>query len=334
MLVTSTGGGHWTRSGANIYYTAGNVGINTSSPSVLLEVNDGVFQQGGGGQTYPTSANTKVMVLQGDPAAPDSNQASTAIFQKHSDYKTTGSEINACGYFQGTKRGAATSQNNRVQGIVSEAIDYAGGVFTFIEGIRSHALLSASANPSGLADAVVAVALAETGAVYKHLIGVESEIWNASSQSVTKPLDPTQFNCSFLSTLRSPYGTDVGFLMNPNNTIRALYGFYSTMADTGMFITDYVDEGLYIAGRKAGNLTSPAIKIAANSGFLRLGGDVVSTPQAGDVDYVAATGKYRGYDGVNSVWTEFGGLGADVDGGLFTDAAAPNSLTVDGGTFV
>lgn len=105
------------------------------------------------------------------------------------------------------------------------------------------------------------------------------------------------------------------------------YAYDTTSIGTGIKVFDWINYGIHISGRHAA-ATGPDIKC---TGIIQIGDYASITPGDGMIKY-NAIGGFQGYAG--GAWSQLGGGGVNAfDGGAFMDTYV-DTVNFDGGAFV
>lgn len=238
-------------------------------------------------------------LFRGTSGAPDDDKAAVSTFIKHSNAAadaTPSAPNPVIGVF-GSKH--SSGAGDRVSGLLSEVRDEVGGTSSFVEGLRSHAIIVGGTLGSGQAG--VFFAQSEVGTDPEVLIGVESEVFRR--QSTDEPVTPSFSNnrvlTTFLATVRAGDKPSALFLGNPFNTIAAQAGILfpiGTVSHTafgnqssvvyGMDLKVGVYSGaqirlknntIGIAGRNALDSADLDLMTLANDNVLKIGVGAVAT---------------------------------------------------------
>jgi len=169
-------------------------------------------------------SGTLHILTSGSLDAPTTNPAALLIVQKNSGVTglTGTSNPNATVYFSLTKN---TGGDDRGCALFCEAQDYFGSDQGFIEGIRTHAVLSGGIN--GEAYGIVSTA-SSIGVGYTELICAESQLYNASgtdAPAVFNGTTPPTLAVGFLAENDGANFADAGFLVNPYSLGKFRRGF-------------------------------------------------------------------------------------------------------------
>lgn len=209
--------------------------LSNVSTQLFGTANAWTAKQTYGAGTYVGTANytgsiatSSIVGVVGSSGSPNLSQDAVAVWQKTTGVTAT-SGVNATTYSSIFK--TTTGANTHATSGFDEAQDNVGGANSFIEGRRSHAVLTGGSN--GSAYGAVLVAGTAGGIGYQYLIGAEAEAANQSGSDapIWSSFNVNAFSAGFVATSKNGgtgNKTDIAFVTNPYSAapFRTGYGCY------------------------------------------------------------------------------------------------------------
>jgi hypothetical protein len=155
-----------------------------------------------------TGVGAGVVEVLGSSGASDSSADAVGIFQKWSSAATGHS---AALYSSAYK--TASASNSHAISAFMETIDNAGGSGSFIEGLRSHAIIG-SGKLLGSAYGGIFAAGENATSTHLYLVGIEPEV-DVNSTDATYTFDPNNYAAGVVASSGGSKRANVGFLVNP-----------------------------------------------------------------------------------------------------------------------
>jgi hypothetical protein len=170
------------------------------------------------------------LLSDGTVAAPSTHPHPVAGVVKHSDFAWPGSGLSVPAFYVANNKWMDAA-GDRVQGIYAEVIERAGGVNTFIEGGRFHAINALGGSVGGDVYGLITYAQAGAGSddpASKFVQGIESEIARVNGSDAAFPTAWTSANnldTNYNATVSQGKMPLANYLVNPYNAVGSRVGF-------------------------------------------------------------------------------------------------------------
>lgn len=248
----------------------------------------------------------------GSMGTPDTTDDPLVIFQK---WGIGVADENPTVYISAWKTGDAS--NTSAASLFVETVDNAGwsgsGTESFIEGIRTHAILNVGAGSLGSAQALVAAVGDNGNTGHRYMQAIEADVFNGT-RLTPSIFNNLSFDCCFIGTSSGSLTIDAVFCVNPFQVAPAIRGFYNPIgglqSGTVAFVNDDTSVNT-IAGPGqnflvdgSGNVTTQA-SLGYGPSSVGVGGAVTQT---GSINSAVTINKITGT--ITTVSNSFTGLTA------------------------